>query len=324
MTPSTDIIHRPVMLEEVIASLQPQDGKVYLDGTFGAGGYTKAILSHANCTVYAIDRDPEAIQRAHVLQKSLPHLHIVEGNFADMDQLMASQHPSKVDGIVLDLGVSSPQLDQAERGFSFQKDGPLDMRMEKHGPTAADIVNSYPEHKLAHILWTYGDEKKSRQIAHRIVQERSKKPFTTTLQLSGLVHSVIPKHPSQKIDPATKTFQALRIYINKEIESLKRGLIAAEKILNPGGHLVVVSFHALEDKEVKVFLQSRSGKKSNPSRYSPLPLSSIEHAPTFQLIEKKAIAPRPQEVARNARARSAKLRWALRTPATPWPDEEVA
>lgn len=321
---ATDSVHKPVMLQEVLGALQPEDGKTYVDGTFGAGGYTQAILGQAKCTVYAIDRDPEAIQRGKVLHASLPNLHMLEGNFADMDHLMATQLHPKVDGVVLDLGVSSPQLDQADRGFSFQKDGPLDMRMEKKGFSAADVVNAYPEHKLAHIFWAYGDERKSKQIAHRIVEERLKNPITTTLQLANLIHGVIPKHLHQKIDPATKTFQALRIYVNKEIDSLKKGLVAAEKILNPGGHLVVVSFHSLEDKEVKAFLQSRSGKKSNPSRHAPSLNSSIQLAPSFQLIEKKSITPTGKEIAQNPRARSAKLRWAVRTLADAWPEEDVA
>ncbi|MEI8320873.1 MAG: 16S rRNA (cytosine(1402)-N(4))-methyltransferase RsmH [Alphaproteobacteria bacterium] len=322
MMEPAETVHKPVLLNEVLAVLDPVAGKTYVDGTFGAGGYTKAILEKSPCIVYGIDRDPDAVDRAQALRKTYPRFHIIEGNFADMDHLMSETVHPKVDGVVLDLGVSSPQLDQADRGFSFQKDGPLDMRMEKSGVTAAQVVNTYSEERLAHIIWSYGDEKKSKQIAKRIVNDRVKTPFTSTLQLAKVIHETLGHKDPRKIDPATKTFQALRIFVNEEMGSLKKGLRAAEKILNPGGHLIVVSFHSLEDREVKTFLQTRSGKKSNPSRYDPRPNTPDSLPSTFQLIDKKSMAPSMKEVRDNPRSRSAKLRWALRTTAPAWPFEE--
>lgn len=310
--------HIPVLMREAIHALNPMDGKVYVDGTFGVGGYSQEILEKApSCALYVIDRDPDAIQRAEKMQDLFSNLKILPGNFGEMDVLMEKQNV-KADGVVLDLGVSSPQLDQAVRGFSFQSEGPLDMRMEKKGMTAAEVINTYPEKEIANILWQYGEERKSRSIAKHIIQVREKKPIITTTQLTEIVHAVVPKNPKQKIDRATKTFQALRIYINKEMESLEQGLIAAEKILNPGGRLVIVSFHSLEDGKVKRFLQSRSGKKENSSRYAPICIESAL-APTFYISEKRSISPTKAEVMHNPRARSAKLRWAIRTHANPWP-----
>jgi 16S rRNA (cytosine1402-N4)-methyltransferase len=305
------------MLTEVLESLSPQAGKTYVDGTFGAGGYSRAILNAANCIVYGIDRDPDAVKIGKKLAQENPHFHILQGNFSDMDKLLESQNISHVDGVVLDLGVSSMQLDQAERGFSFQKEGPLDMRMEQKGETAAHLLNTLSEKEIAHIIWYYGDEPKSRSIARAIVTHRQRALFTNTLDLTKIIHSICKRHPGQKIDPATKTFQAIRIYINKEIESLEQGLVAAEKLLKEGGRLVVVSFHSLEDRPVKAFFQLKSGKNPRPSRHQ-LAVKKEEQSPTFQLIEKKALAPTEVEVRSNARARSAKLRWALRTSAASW------
>ncbi len=309
--------HTPVMLREVLESLSPQMGKTYVDGTFGAGGYSRAILNQANCAVYGIDRDPDAVKIGKKLAQENPRFHILQGNFSDMDKLLESQSITHVDGIVLDLGVSSMQLDQAERGFSFQKEGPLDMRMEQQGETAAHLLNTLSEKEIAHIIWYYGDEPKSRSIARAIVNHRQKALFKNTLDLTQIIHSICKRHPGQKIDPATKTFQAIRIYINKEIESLEQGLIAAERLLKEGGHLVVVSFHSLEDRPVKAFLQLRSGKNPGTSRHQ-LSVKQEEKSPTFQLIEKKALAPTDEEIRSNPRARSAKLRWAIRTAAQTW------
>ena len=305
-------IHTPVMLNEVLRALDPQAGHVYVDGTFGAGGYSKAILKHASCTVYGIDRDPAATKRGKALQETEKRFTIVEGNFGDLDRLLADEDVAAVDGIVFDLGVSSPQLDEAERGFSFQKDGPLDMRMAQDGPTAADLVNHAPEKKLADIIWRYGDEPKSRQIAKAIVGRRTQKPFTRTLDLAQLVHSIVPKKPGQKIDPATKTFQALRIEINQELKALEDGLWAALKTLKPKGRLVIVSFHALEDGLVKKFIREYSGRTPNPSRHMLTIQSDTAHHP-LRLIDTKAIKPTADEVHQNPRARSARLRWAIRT-----------
>lgn len=309
--------HTPVMLSEVLESLSPQTGKTYVDGTFGAGGYSRAILDKANCTVYGIDRDPDAVKIGKKLAQENSHFHILEGNFSEMDKLLEAQNITHVDGIVLDLGVSSMQLDHADRGFSFQKEGPLDMRMEKKGETAAYLLNTLSEKEIAHIIWYYGDEPKSRSIARAIVNHRTKTPFENTLDLTKIIHSICKRHPGQKIDPATKTFQAIRIYINKEIESLEQGLVAAERLLKEEGRLVVVSFHSLEDRPVKTFLQLRSGKNPGPSRHQ-LALTREEKSPTFRLIEKKAVSPTDAEVRRNPRARSAKLRWAIRTSSQPW------
>jgi 16S rRNA (cytosine1402-N4)-methyltransferase len=309
--------HTPVMLREVLESLSPQAGETYVDGTFGAGGYSRALLNAANCTVYGIDRDPDAVEIGKKLAQENPRFQILQGNFSEMDKLLESQNITHVDGVVLDLGVSSMQLDQAERGFSFQKEGPLDMRMEQRGETAAHLLNTLSEKEIAHIIWYYGDEPKSRSIARAIVSHRQKALFTNTLDLTKIIHSICKRHPGQKIDPATKTFQAIRIYINKEIESLEQGLMAAERLLKEGGRLVIVSFHSLEDRPVKAFLQLRSGKSLGTSRHQ-LSVTREEKSPTFQLIQKKTIAPTDAEIRSNPRARSAKLRWAVRTSAQPW------
>jgi 16S rRNA (cytosine1402-N4)-methyltransferase len=300
------------MLQEVIAALAPQDGKVYVDSTFGAGGYSRAILEAAACTVYGIDRDPDAVKRGKQLENIEKRFTILEGNFSNLDHLLKDANVGPVDGIVFDLGVSSPQLDEADRGFSFQKDGPLDMRMEKKGPTAADVINTLSEKELADIFWRYGDEPKSRAIAKAIVEQRKTRPFTRTLELADLIHTICKKKPHQKIDPATKTFQALRIHLNQELQSLEKGLQAAEKALAPQGRLVVVSFHALEDERVKKFLRQQSGDNPNPSRHCPVPLKTTT-SPSFLTRERKSQKPSTQEIAQNPRARSARLRWAIRT-----------
>ena len=307
------MIHAPVMLTEVLDRLAPQSGGIYVDGTFGAGGYSRAILNQANCTVYGIDRDPHAIKRGSDLEKETKRrFTIAEGNFADLDQLLSQRGIEGVDGIVFDLGVSSPQLDEAERGFSFQKDGPLDMRMSQEGPTAADLVNGASEARLADIIWHYGDEKKSRQIAKAIIKQRQDRPFTRTLELRDLIHKIIRPHHTQKIDPATKTFQALRIEINQELKSLEDGLWAAVKMLNPKGRLVVVSFHALEDSIVKKFLRLLSGREPNQSRH--MPTQDVNSAPAaLETKSAKSQKPSHAEVKKNPRARSARLRWAIRT-----------
>lgn len=308
----TNTVHTPVMLQEVLAALAPQDGKTYVDSTFGAGGYSRAILKTADCKVYGIDRDPDAIVRGNQLAAQEKHFTILEGNFADLDHLLKDAHVGSVDGIVFDLGVSSPQLDEAHRGFSFQKDGPLDMRMDQKGQTAADVVNTLSEKELAHIIWYYGDEPKSRAIAKAIVERRKTQPFSRTMELADLIHTVIKKKPHQKIDPATKTFQALRIHLNQELQSLEKGLEAAERALAPEGRLVVVSFHALEDERVKKFLRQKSGDIPNPSRHCPAPTAAMSQ-PTFSIMQRKAQKPSDNEINLNPRSRSARLRWAIRT-----------
>jgi 16S rRNA (cytosine1402-N4)-methyltransferase len=304
--------HIPVMLNEVVAGLAPRDGAAYLDGTFGAGGYTRAILNAAACRVYGIDQDPDSVARGRAMEAEFEgRLAILEGRFGDMENLLAQEGVSEIDGIALDIGVSSMQLDQPERGFSFAKDGPLDMRMGQAGPTAADAVNSLSEAELADIIYELGEERHARRVARAIVAARAEKPFTRTAELAQVVRRAVPKS-KDGIDPATRTFQALRIYVNDELGELERGLAAAERLLSPGGRLAVVSFHSLEDRAVKNFLRARAGKAAQPSRHLP----AVETAqPTFTLLHRKAVEPSPDEIARNPRARSARLRVAERTSA---------
>lgn len=303
--------HIPVMLNEVVETLAPKDGEVYVDGTFGAGGYSRAFLESADCTVIAIDRDPAAKTRAADFEKEFGARFIfVEGCFGDALELVNSAGYEKVDGFVLDVGVSSFQIDEAARGFSFRFEGPLDMRMSGEGESAADIVNTYEERELADLIWRLGDERKSRQIAARIIKEREAAPIETTQHLADIVRAVVRKSPKDKSDPATRTFQALRIAVNDELGELERGLSAAEKLLKSGGRLVVVSFHSLEDGIVKTFLYERAGRTPSASRHLPDPGTSSK--PTFHLSPKKALGPSEQEQNQNPRARSAKLRGAIR------------
>lgn len=313
MTPSAP--HIPVLRSEMLAYLAPQAGGCYVDGTFGAGGYSRAILDVAEgCTVIAIDRDPEAAPRAIAVAAEYPQrLVFLAGCFGDMAHLLAANDLGPVDGVVLDIGVSSPQIDTPERGFSFRADGPLDMRMGKSGPSAADVVNTYEEETLADILWRYGEERMSRRIARALVRSRETEgPITTTGRLASLVRSVVRK-AKDGIDPATRTFQGLRIHVNDELGELERGLAAAESILAPGGRLVVVSFHSLEDRLVKTFLKERCGEGDRPSRR--LPGEPVPPAPTFSLLTRRAVFAGPEECAANPRSRSARLRAATRTTA---------
>ncbi|MFZ6761356.1 16S rRNA (cytosine(1402)-N(4))-methyltransferase RsmH [Pseudoroseomonas sp. WGS1072] len=300
--------HRPVMLTEVLDSLAPRDGATYLDGTFGGGGYARAILERAACTLYAIDRDPDAIARGASLLAAFPErLKLVEGRFGDMLELMAGHGVAALDGVVLDLGVSSFQLDQAERGFSFRGDGPLDMRMEKSGPSAADLVNRLPEAELADILWQLGEERHSRPIARAILAARRESPIETTGQLVRIIHSVMPRDPSG-IDSATRSFQALRLKVNDELGEVERGLAAAARLLAPGGRLVVVAFHSLEDRIVKRFMQSAAGRAPGASRHAPSAMLAAGRRPEFRLVTNNALRPGEAEVSANPRARSARLR----------------
>lgn len=305
--------HYPVMLDEVLKHLSPKDGEVYVDGTFGAGGYSKAFLESANCTVIAIDRDPAAKAQANILKEDFGDRFIfVQGCFGDALELVKSAGYNQVDGFVLDLGVSSMQLDQAERGFSFRFDGPLDMRMDSSdGTSAMDIVNDMPEEELANIIYKYGEERLSRRIAKKIVEVRSQEKIDTTEKLADIIRSVVPRSPKDKIDPSTRTFQALRITVNDELGELERGLIAAQELLKEGGRLLVVSFHSLEDGIVKAFMYEKSGRRDNVSRHLP---AQVEDAPvsTFTLPVRKAIDPTDAEIQQNSRSRSAKLRVAIR------------
>jgi 16S rRNA (cytosine1402-N4)-methyltransferase len=306
--------HRPVMLAEVLAALAPRDDGIYVDATFGGGGYTRAILEQCEAQVYAIDRDPEAIAAGAALAAQFPgRLVLIEGPFSQMPELMATHGVTGVDGIMLDIGVSSMQLADPERGFSFMADGPLDMRMSRTGPTAADIVNDYEQAELARIIARYGEERRARAIARAIAAARQDAPITRTLELVALIEQVMGRPRPDMIHPATRTFQALRIYVNDELGELERALEASEALLDPGGRLVVVAFHSLEDRIVKRFLTERSGRAARPSRHAPLP--GPVPAPTFEPLTKGALRPMPEECATNPRARSARLRAAVRTDA---------
>lgn len=300
------------MLAEVLETLAPRDGGIYVDGTFGAGGYARAILDTADCTVYAIDRDPDAMTRARAMAPEFNgRLIPMHGCFGDVETLMQTQGIDGIDGFVLDLGVSSIQLGTPERGFSFQHDGPLDMRMSLDGMSAADIVNKASEEDIADIIYTYGEERASRRIARAIVTARDIAPITTTKGLTAVIHSVLPMHGGLKTDTATRTFQALRIHVNDELGELERALAAAERILNPDGRLVVVSFHSLEDWRVKNFLRNTSGNAAGTSRH--LPAAHAPSAPPAFLLEKRnGLAPTAEETRLNPRARSARLRYAIR------------
>lgn len=310
--------HVSVMLSEVVAALGPRDGEVFADGTFGGGGYTRAILSAASCSVYGIDRDPDAIARGRSMESEFaPRLKLVHGAFGDMQALLEAEGVSALDGVTLDLGVSSDQIDRPERGFSFQSDGPLDMRMSGHGLSAADVVNSYEPDEIANILWLYGEEKRSRAIAKAIIAARAEQALTRTAELAQVCQSVLGRG-HDGLHPATRTFQALRIYVNDELGELVRGLRAAERLLRPQGRLAVVSFHSLEDRIVKRFLAERSGRTANPSRHAPAgPVSQT--LASFALASRGADSASDAEARANPRARSAKLRSAIRTAHPPIP-----
>jgi 16S rRNA (cytosine1402-N4)-methyltransferase len=307
--------HIPVMLREVIAALAPRDGGVYVDGTFGRGGYARALLDAAKTEVVAIDRDPDAIEAGQkMVAEFKPRLTLLQGPFGAMDVLLAGQHIFRVDGITLDLGVSSPQIDEPERGFSFAADGPLDMRMSKCGPSAADVVNTMDERELANVIYTLGEERFSRRVARCIAEERAKNRIARTAQLADIIRRAVPRS-SDGLDPATRSFQALRIYVNDEMGELTRALNAAVMLLSPRGRLAVVSFHSLEDRVVKDFMRSQSGMGGQVSRH--LPANDHEKKePLFQILTKKPQTPKDDERTANPRARSAKLRVAERTDAS--------
>ena len=299
--------HIPVLLRPLLAAVAPVSG-VWLDGTFGAGGYTRGLLEAGADKVIAVDRDPAAFEMARDWAAEYgDRLVMQQGVFSRMDD-----YATDLDGIVLDLGVSSMQLDQAERGFSFMKDGPLDMRMSQEGPSAADLVNEASESALADILFHYGEERASRRIARAIMRARAEAPITTTLQLAGIVESCLPRAKPGQSHPATRSFQALRIAVNEEYDELFQGLMAAERALRPGGKLAVVTFHSIEDRMVKRFLSSRAGQGGRANRYAP---ETVQDAPRFTLKSRKAIGPDDRELEENPRSRSAKLRVAVRTDA---------
>jgi 16S rRNA (cytosine1402-N4)-methyltransferase len=315
------------MLAEVLRLLAPRDGGIYVDGTFGAGGYSRAILESADCRVWGIDRDPGAVAAGSSLAgRFAGRLQLIEGRFGEMQALLAEQGVTAADGVALDLGVSSMQLDEAERGFSFRFDGPLDMRMGNHGPSAADLVNGLDEAELADIIFRYGEEKRARAIARAIVARRKQGPITRTGELADIVRGVLRARAGRGardgIDPATRTFQALRIAVNDELGELERGLVGAEALLKAGGRLAVVSFHSLEDRRVKTFLRQRGGRAPQTSRH--LPAAGATPAPSFRRCQGDEATPGEAELASNPRARSARLRGAERTDAAPWGSEASA
>jgi 16S rRNA (cytosine1402-N4)-methyltransferase len=315
-----DSPHIPVMLREVLAALDPRADETYIDGTLGAGGYSRAILDHADCRVIAIDRDAEAHRRAAAWQGQYGNrLILVQNTFGNVRDCVSAP----VNGFVLDIGVSSMQIDQAERGFSFRFDGPLDMRMDQGScESAADLVNTMSESDLADLIYAYGDERHSRRIAKAIVEARKIQPVTTTGKLASIIRTVIPKTKKDDIDPATRSFQALRIAVNDELGELQRALDGAEHVLAEGGRLAIVTFHSLEDRIVKNFLKERSGDVPSPSRHLPAAAESA-FAPTFKLLSRKAVEAADDETQANPRARSARLRAAVRTAAPPWPDRKA-
>jgi 16S rRNA (cytosine1402-N4)-methyltransferase len=306
--------HVPVLLDEVIAALAPQRAETHVDGTFGAGGYSRALLA-AGARVVGIDRDPDAVATGRELEAENTGFTMIAGMFSDLASQLAERDIGQVDGVTFDIGVSSMQFDQGERGFSFQADGPLDMRMSQAGMTAAEWLNSADEADIADVIYRYGEERRSRRIAHAIVAAR---PLTTTGELARIVRKAVGHKPHDKKDPATRAFQAIRIFINAELEELERGLAAAEQVLKPGGRLAVVSFHSLEDRIVKRFLKRRSGALGAGSRHHP-PTHPDAPAPTFSSLA-KAVRASDAEIARNPRARSATLRSGIRSAAPAWND----
>ena len=302
--------HTPVLIDEVIGALAIQPGDTVVDGTFGAGGYTRSMLAVGAGRVIGFDRDPDAIANGRSLVPDAVEsgrLTLVEERFSQMDRVLADRGIGLVDGIALDIGVSSMQLDRAERGFSFQADGPLDMRMGQSGPTAAEFLNQADEAEIARVLRQYGEEPRARTIARAIVAGR---PIERTAELAAIVRRAVGYRAGQKSDPATRTFQAIRIHLNAELDELEEGLEAAERALAPGGRLAVVTFHSLEDRIVKRFFRERSGGSPAGSRHRPVLVDP--NAPTFERVA-KPVSPSERELAANPRARSARLRSAVRT-----------
>jgi len=310
------VAHYPVMLRPVVSRMAAQNGDVLIDGTYGGGGYTRALLASADCRVIGIDRDLDAIARAELDAKKQHRLIPLLGRFGNMDTLARDAGYSEVDGVVLDLGVSSFQLDEAGRGFSFMRDGPLDMRMGSSGPSAADVVAQMAERDLANLIYRLGEDKQSRRIAAAICKRRNADHFKTTLDLADTIETAVGGRKGARTHPATRTFQAIRMYVNDELGELARSLSAAERILLKGGRLVIVTFHSLEDRMVKLFLRARAGLGGTGSRH--LPERKAGAAPSFDMPIKKSIAPDDDEIAENPRSRSAKLRFAIRTDAPAW------
>ena len=308
--------HVPVLLAEMLAALAPRDGALYVDGTFGAGGCSEALLAAARCRVVAIDRDPEAVRRgAPLVARHGGRLKLIEGCFGEMDRLVGGAEETPVAGVALDLGVSSMQLDEPGRGFSFRADGPLDMRMAGSGPSAADLLAALSEAEMARLVRTFGEERFAGRVARAIAAARRRGPIRRTGELAEIVRAAMPTQGREGIDPATRTFQALRMAVNDELGELDRGLAAAERLLMPKGRLAVVSFHSLEDRRVKNFLRERSAAAPRVSRHEP---AAAARRPSFTLLTRRPLRPGAEEIARNPRARSARLRAAERTAAPPF------
>jgi 16S rRNA (cytosine1402-N4)-methyltransferase len=314
--------HVPVLLEKVMEALLPSDGAILVDATYGGGGYSHAALAIADCRVIAIDRDPDAMERAWAHAGRDPRLIPASGRFAELDSIVRAAGFSAVDGVMLDLGVSSFQIDEGGRGFSFMRDGPLDMRMGRSGPTAADAVNRLTEGELADIFHFLGEEPGARRVARMVVERRRSAPFETTLDLAGAVEACLGGRRGKPTHPATRVFQALRMFVNEEVAELVGALAACERALKAGGRIVVVTFHSIEDRIVKNFLRTRAGLTPGFSRHTPAAPKGAP--PTFELLQMKAIEPSPEEVAANPRARSARLRWAMRTDAPEWSGEALS
>lgn len=316
--PRGTVVHVPVLLSSMLEALAPRPQETYIDATFGAGGYSSALLdSAAESHVLAIDRDPAAIAAGRALaERSQGRLTLIEGRFGALDSIAEAARCAPIHGVIFDLGVSSVQLDTPERGFSFQSDGPLDMRMSSSGPTVAEVLASAPEELIAEILFTLGEERSARAIARAIVARRAQKPLTRTGELAALTARVLGREKIAGRHAATRTFQALRLYVNDELGELARGLAAAERVLAPGGRLVVVTFHSLEDRLVKQFLRRRAAPPGQGSRH--MPPRDAGPAGSFRFINSRPVSPGQDEVASNPRARSAKLRAAIRTDAPAW------
>ena len=317
--PAARLRHIPVLGRELLTSLQPREGGIYVDATFGAGGYSRAILETAQTRVIGIDRDRTAIAGGfELVDQSNGRLTLVEDRFSNLAEVCSAQGVTAVDGVVMDIGVSSMQLDEAGRGFSFRADGPLDMRMGQEGPTAADVIATASEADLANIIYIFGEERHSRSIARAIVAARKQEPITSTRALADLVSKIVRGKPGD-IHPATRTFQGLRIFVNGELDELHLALAAAEQVLKPGGRLVVVSFHSLEDRIVKNFFNERA-KAGGGSRHHP---ETAQRPPSFTILTKRPVTAQEDEVSANPRARSAKLRAAERTGAPVHPPGDL-
>lgn len=317
-TAQHDPRHAPVLRAEAIEALEPERGGAFIDGTFGAGGYSAALMADGASFVLGIDRDPDAIaESAGAVAASRGQLRVVQGRFSDLEALAAANDATPADGVAFDFGVSSMQLDRADRGFSFRHDGPLDMRMEQDGMSAADFVNEAEPRELARVIRSLGEEQRVRRIVDAIVAERTEAPIDRTARLADIVERALGGRRGERTHPATKTFQAIRMHVNDELGEITRGLAAAERVLKPGGRLAVVSFHSLEDRAVKRFLNTRAGRNPGPSRHDPA--SAVDAvAPTFRLLHRRAVKPNADEVARNPRARSARLRAAERLEGAPY------